>query len=435
MGATSTIPSALSAPRSITFFVPAAQPGTNGVGDYALQLAAALQKCGVAASVLAWREPDLAKVIDTHEHYAGSSIPVLYLPESTNLETKLKTARQWLRQQQTDTLSLQFSGYGYDRHGMAWRIFPTLRKLLQGSFPADSSARRLKEKTIATHIYFHEIWVGLELGASWRHRLVGQLQRLSIQTMFRKLAPLCAHTNNPVYAFALNMAGISASYLPLAATIPVLATIPRGFAFPDSLKPLAIDNRDLMKVVMFGSIQPNFNIPLAVSGLAELAKLSGKELFACHLGKLDASGKARWDNFSTVLKECIPGATAATAGTVEAPTVSVALHRANLALSATPWLLVDKSSAVAAFREHGLPVWVVAKPWETRHSFHVPLPPAEQSDFSLSSQKLLWEPSTSAPVLWETLRLPRKVVADAPDRLAHFFLSDLAGSHRDGNAG
>jgi hypothetical protein len=388
---------------SITFLVPAARPGTNGVGDYALQLAAALLKGGTAASVLAWCEPTVEVVEESEIPYSGSTVPTFFLPAKLSRKVRRASAYGWLERQECTHLSLQFSGYGFHPQGLAFGIA--------------SDTRRILTHYRTVHLYFHEIWIGLEEGSSWKHRLAGFLQMLSIQRMVRQLRPVCLHTNNPVYVRALRKAGLAATHLPLAATIPVCHTLTSEASAPFKKS----EKGQPLVVCMFGSIQPNLDTALVAQGLKGLCKLTASSLEVHHLGRLDAGGQSRWKSLcETVRKHQIPCTTKAH-GAVEPDQISARLHTADLALSATPLALVAKSSAVAAFREHDLPVWVAARPWQTRPGV---LAKALSAEGQTSDPRILPPESTPEDLL-QALRAPRTPFPNGPERLARAFLQDV----------
>ena len=89
--------------------------------------------------------------------------------------------RRSLTQFAPDCLSLHFVCYGVDRRGLVSRVAPYLREMLRG-WPM--------------HVFLHELWVGAEIGTSWRSKFIGWAQRRGVVALLRALDVRLVHTSN-----------------------------------------------------------------------------------------------------------------------------------------------------------------------------------------------------------------------------------------------
>jgi hypothetical protein len=146
----------------IAFVTGCLEPECDGVGDYTTLLAEECERRGHAVARLALNDGRLSEVIDT---------PVLLrLPQALPWSARLARARKWLEAFAPDWVSLQFVNYGFHPRGFATETATRLRQLFSG-WPV--------------HVFLHELWIGVENGASWKHRYCERSTRDSFTRAIR----------------------------------------------------------------------------------------------------------------------------------------------------------------------------------------------------------------------------------------------------------
>lgn len=297
----------------IAFVTSGLEPGRDGVGDYVRNLAGECIRRGHDVRAVALNDR-----FCTQERDALS----LRLGEGVSWSERIAQAKQYMDEFEPDFASLQFVCYGFHRRGLDLGLPGKLKRLLNA--PID-------------HLFFHELWIGAELGASLKARILGALQRRCIVRLVRDLAPKRVQTSNPAYRHLLSGIGVAADVLPLFGNIPIIDAAQghraEGWHF-----------------IMFGAVPPKW----PAEPLLPLLLASGKNISITHVGRIGA-GQAVWDEMVRCYGDRIRFKRA---GEQPAERVSQLLKEADFGVATVPWALVGKSGSVAAMIEHGLPVVV-----------------------------------------------------------------------------
>jgi len=344
-------PTAEQPPMSLAFIVPAATPGTSGVGDYALCLAAALMEKEARAGVIAWNEPEIVAPETPQFPLGNGAVPCLLLPKAMPDSEKTARMRKWVYERKVDWLSLQYSGYGYDARGTSGGLPGALKPLREG--------RHLQ-------IMFHETWIGLEQAASWKDRILGKIQAHSIHEMVRQLKPDLTTTSNTTYQKALQFAGIDCQLLPLPSNIPVV-----DFSAAKNENQF-VENESSIGL-FFGTIHPNIEFAATISFLKDMKERLSNELKLYHVGNLSRDRKDLIERLSDGAE--LPSRPRFL-GCQPPEVISTLHHLATFGISTNPIALWGKSGSLATALEHDLPVLGIAKPWRLRQepTFQPPLP-------------------------------------------------------------
>lgn len=325
----------------IALICSSAEPGRDGVGDYSVRLGAALVAQGHTVLIIA--ERDFAVNAANPVSAEREGIPVLRLPANVPREQRARALADALDTFTADWVIVQFVCWGFADHGV---LDPPLTALI-----AALSGRRLA-------VFCHELWLGLERGASVRHRLWGRRQRNGILRFLSGLQPALVMTSNAVYAEVLRHFGWSSRRVPLFSNIPHR---PEGGAKFLSLlaeragQPLWGSRSEVVLVAVFGSMEPRWQPQAALSWLSTEAQRRNRKVLLVVAGRRPP----RDEKFAQRLaREVSPFAKALVLGEIAPDVVSGMLQEADIGLPACDWLRLGKSGVAAAMTAHGLPMLV-----------------------------------------------------------------------------
>jgi hypothetical protein len=303
----------------IAFVCAGAEPGRDGVGDYSRLIGGELERLGHSTALLALNDRAL-------EGGSVFSQNKLRFSHAMPWSARLREAKSFLAEFQPDVLSLQFVGYGFDPRGLPLGLSAKLRKIAAGA---------------PWHVMFHELWIEPEGG--WTNRVLSRLQKAHIVDLCRTLEPTVIHTSNRYYAERLESAGILCSELPLFGNIPV---IPR----------VSQQREDEWVFGFFGSLRRGWEPEPLLSKIESARAAAGKT--TCRflsIGRLGEHGESIWEKMKNggygkfVFEK---------RGELDPPNISRSLQECDFGIAVSPLHLLGKSGAVAAMREHGLPVIV-----------------------------------------------------------------------------
>ncbi len=316
----------------ILFLCSGLEPGRDGVGDYTRSLAA---ECV--------RQGHECRIVSLNDNASGEEPGCLRCAASLPWARRVEQARQSVAEFDPDWISLQFVPYGFHRKGIPWRLAHALKPVVAG--------RPLQ-------IMFHELWIGSAEGASFKHRLVGAVQRRCILRMLRVLAPRVVHTSNATYIGLLKKAGIEAAPLPLFGNIPV---VEKTVDFPSQLAVAGIDPTERGNWwlgLFFGTLHPEWEPQPLLGILLAAAKRANRRVGLLAVGRLGAAGEAIWER---MMRDYGDEITFSKFGGQSAERISELLQIADFGIAASPWNLIGKSGSAAAMLDHGLPVIVTRK--------------------------------------------------------------------------
>lgn len=354
----------------IAFVTNCLEPERDGVGDYTLLLAEECGRRGHQVHLLALNDRFV-----TEQQGDGWT----RLGESLSWRTRMEKAARALATFSPERTSLQFVCYGFHPRGLNLMLGARLKKII-GSCPVQMMC--------------HELWIGVERNASFKHRVVGAVQRRGLMGVVRQLAPSVVHTSNAAYAGVLRRCGIEPGILPLFGTVPLLSDIK------------APRSKNGMTFGMFGSLHAEWKPEPLFSHLRELFP----KITIAHVGAI-GSGADVWRQM-----------TADYAGQLEfqrlgeQPREVIAdfLLNVDFGIATTPWELIGKSGTVATMLEHGLPVIV------TRDDVHF----TDWSDETYSDQLIRMDGDLPGKISSAVKRPPHSKLAE----IASQFLHDLERS-------
>ncbi|HSI14715.1 MAG TPA: glycosyltransferase [Chthoniobacter sp.] len=346
----------------IAFVTSCLEPECDGVGDYTTLLAEECERRGHVVARLALNDFHISAVID--------SPGLLRLPSTLPWPGRLERARQWLEAFTPDWVSLQFVNYGFHPRGFVTRTAARLRKLFAG-WPVQ--------------VFLHELWIGEETAASWKHRLLGWWQRRGVLSLPRRLDTRVVHTSNATYVHRLARHGITAKRLSLFGSLPLPTTAHRG-------------NEDALTLALFGTLHPVWPAEPLFTQLRALKR----PIEIVHAGNIGA-GESLW-----VRLESIYGATFRfrRLGRLSPQALADFFGTADFGVATTPWTIIGKSASVAAMLDCGLPVIV------NRDDVHYSGVPEEPGDTPLLIKMSDDLPAQLRTVARSTPALSKREVVD-----------------------
>jgi hypothetical protein len=321
----------------IAFICGSLEPGRDGVGDYVRLLAGKLKMHGRQVIAVALNEPHILNEYNGIQKVGNVDLNVFRIPNDFSTRKRFQHLKKWIDVFDPDWISIQFVPFSFHSKGLPFLISFYLRKL----------TRRRK-----VHIMFHELWVGMNIGSPIKQIYWGTLQRFLIYSLIKKLQPAVIHTNTRLYQNKISKLGFKVGYLPLFSNIPRLAENHRF--------KLAVKNHKQISFVLFGSIHPGAPIRSFAREAALYAKENNIQILLLIVGRCGIESE-HW-----AIEWRRAGMRVKILGEQTSNCISAILNQASVGISTTPGLLAEKSGAVAAMREHGLPVICVSEPWYPR---------------------------------------------------------------------
>ena len=381
----------------LLFLCSSLEPGRDGVGDYTRALAHACLDQGHTCALIALRDPHLQKTVAGTDR---EGMPFLRFPSGTGLSRTRAEAVAFRERFAPDWISLQLVAYGLHPKGLLFEPLPTLRAIV-GETPL--------------HLMLHELWLGNDEVPSLRHRIIGFLQRISLQRLISTLRPRMIATSNPVYAALLKTIGRDARISPLFGNIPITS----GGSLPAALTETGIvENPDWWLGLFFGGLYPQWKPEPFFTQLARAAKKAAKHVCLVLAGNAGGDGEKIW---ADLVRDYSDSFRFVAVGEQPAPVVSSLMQAADFGIAASPWSVIGKSGSVASMLDHGLPVIVTRDDFQPR--VRATLPPStdpllHRCDNKLEAKLVAGLPkrAPSARVMAIAASLGRELAEVTPER-------------------
>ncbi|MBC7915807.1 MAG: hypothetical protein H7Y07_16990 [Pyrinomonadaceae bacterium] len=323
----------------IMFLCGGLEPGSDGVGDYTRLLSIELIKLGHQIHIVALNDSFITDTNKSIQRSKGIEVEVLRMPSVLSIEKKSEIVKNWVNDLNPDWISLQYVPFSFHSKGIPFGLSKALNRLGKGR---------------KWNIMFHELWVGLDNEATPKMILWGHIQRLLIRKLVQVLQPKIIHTHTKVYQAILQKNGFEAKYLPLFSNIPV-NNEPNSGVKKDSVK-----ENNFIRLVIFGSLHPEAPVGNFADEVVNYSNKYKTQITLTFIGR-SSNQQAVWEAIWTE-----KGLTFENLGEGTPEYISSALSNCSIGISTTPISLIEKSGAVAAMREHGLPVICVARPLTPR---------------------------------------------------------------------
>lgn len=332
--------------RRLLFVCPSIEPGRSGVGDYTVGLAGAVCGLGQYSKVLAFADPGVETVQKATMTVGQELLETIRIPVAAEASALRCLVTQELEEYAADWISIQWVPYAF--HPKGWAAL--------GKFPWEALAGR-------THLHWmvHETWVGDHVGASFKRRFIGLIQRKMMQRLAAKLRVKLIHTTNPAYLRQLSVAGLHAHELPLFGSLDCAAGAEWkewASVLPEPVgRAVDADRGSYWMFCFFGTIHDNYPAREVFDAIHRATVGENRRSIILSLGHSGGGGALfqEWQRtFGQMMQFIHLGCRS------DEQTVAV-LSRADFGLSSTPHNIIGKSSAAAALAEQGLPVLVGAR--------------------------------------------------------------------------
>lgn len=315
--------------KHILFITNNFPPITCGVGDYTYKLAKALTQQSIRVSVLCAAKPE---IVNSKAHFKKEGIDVFPLVKSWD-KKGLSSLSDQFQNIDAEWVSLQYVPFSFHPKGVPLGLTKGLKLL----FPK-----------IKWEIMFHELWVGKVANATFRLKLHGYIQKFLIINMLKVLKPKVVHTHSEIYLFQLEKIGITSKKLTL------FSNIDKNESF--SIKKL--DSNDVVFSI-FGGIINGAPVVDFIEELNVLLHLEeGKKLKFNFLG----NNGPNLNVWTRALRDL--DISFEVHGFLSESKISEVLLQSDFGITTTPYLLTEKSGAVAAMKQHGLRILCVSRFWD-----------------------------------------------------------------------
>ena len=341
----------------ILFLTRSLELGRDGVGDYVIEMATAVEGYGHQALCLAINDPWISgKFGDQSGRDWDDCLEILSqavrLSDGLSWEERRMRLDVALHRFKPDWISIQLVPFGFNRYGL-------FSGFVRAIAPALSPYR--------IHIMFHEIWLGEKPGLPWKHRLLGWGQRHFLCKFVHLTQPAVMTTSNRLYQAILSRAGIKSDILRLPSPIHVVSDPERHFsefAKENLLGPVSLTSRreDWTVFLFLFSFYNQWDFRPFLSELRSWESKNGKKVAIVAAGDL-GSGEATWE---TAREQFGGDLLFINTGKQRSTVLSALLLWVDYGVALTPYDLLAKSTAVAAMLEHGLPVICVRDEPESR---------------------------------------------------------------------
>jgi hypothetical protein len=338
----------------IAFLCSGLEPGRDGIGDCTRALATACVSLGHETRLAAIRDPFCPSPASFAASAAEPRWPDIFCHEAQSREL-----RDWLQDFQPDWVSVQYTPFGFHRRGLGGRHGAVLRSLLP--------------ETSRRHVFFHEIWLQPGRAGRLRHRALGWFQRRTVDAWAGSAwQPHVVHTQARLHQARLRARGLPAELLPLCSPFANPHASPASArdqvaawlrAAAPSSAPL---DKEALWIGHFGTFyREGWSFADFAAKFTGLARVVGRRVCFLALGRARAAAEV-WEQAVRV----VPHADFRVVGELPPDQVAVAMQACDAAMTSTPWDIIEKSSAAAAWRALGIPVLVTRGP--APQSGHLP---------------------------------------------------------------
>jgi len=312
----------------ILFICGSVEPGKDGVGDYSRRLCGELIRMGHVAQILSLCDFQVTSLSREYQETEGTRVEMNRIPIVTSNNQRFIWTQNILSGFQPDWVSLQFVPYSFNPKGLPFWL-PLFIKKLKGNHK--------------WHLMFHELWLGIDMESSFRHKCIGKLQQVIVKKVVHNAKPYFISTQNKLYQFFLQSHKITADILPICGNIPVAA--------------MKNESNEFTQLVLFGTIHPGAPFKEFVDDLIINSSKFDKPIKVVFIGK----NGSELITFTDILDSC--NICYEVMGIQSEKIISQALINSDFGISTTPYFQTEKSGVFAAYREHQINTICVSRQW------------------------------------------------------------------------
>lgn len=315
--------------RTILFISNNFPPISCGVGDYTYKLSKALVKQGIEVSILCSSKPEIIASINAFKKEGIKVMPIVRAWNKNGLRSLIKD----FRGKKYEWVSLQYVPFSFQPKGLPFGLTQGLNML----FP-----------TTKWHIMFHELWVGKVSNPSLRFKILGYVQKLLIKNMLKALCPEVIHSHSEIYLFQLKNMGYASKKLSLFSNIDLNEFLSKKN-----------QNSEHIVFTIFGGIINSAPVQDFLEELNELLQVDNNKKIKFNFLGNNGGNLNFWISELNRL-----GISYHIYGFLPENEISKILFNSDYGISTTPYLLTEKSGALAAMKQHGLRVICVSRNWQ-----------------------------------------------------------------------
>lgn len=323
---------------SILFICGSAEPGKDGVGDYTRRLACKLAKSGHEIQILSLCDQQADSFITEDQMAEGITVQVHRIPIAASNTKRFFWLQEILNDFEPDWISLQYVPYSFNPKGLPFWL-PSYLKRIKGHHK--------------WHIMFHELWLGIDIESSLKHKCIGRLQQFIVKQITQSTNTNLVNTQNKLYQFFLQANDINAQILPICSNIPVTAVKKEETGFT--------------QFVLFGTIHNGAPFDEFVTDLKKNSNQFNKPVKIVFIG----NNGPELNNYIQILEKYTIDFEVL--GIQPENVISQVLLNSDFGISTTPYFQTEKSGVYAAYREHKINTICVSRKWTpTKGQYTIP---------------------------------------------------------------
>ena len=322
----------------ILFICGSIEPGRCGVGDYTRRMCGELIRKGHEVNILSLMDLHVISFLNEYQEIEGVSINVYRIPFEVRKAERFDLAQNIIKKTKPDWISLQFVPYSFNFKGLPFWL-PSFLKDIKGNH--------------YWHIMFHELWLGIDIESSFRHKCIGKLQQLIIKKIIQNTKPQIINTQNKLYQYFLKRHYIDAEILPICGNIPLTA--------------VKNEVKEFTQFVLFGTIHNGAPFEDFIADLVGASNKFKKPIKFIFIGK----NGPELSNYEKILVNF--KIDYEVLGIQSENEISKILINSDFGISTTPYFQSEKSGVYAAYREHQLSIISVSRNWTpTKGQYTIP---------------------------------------------------------------
>lgn len=324
----------------IIFICGSLEPGKDGVGDYCIQLAKGMQEVSASCKVA------LMSLNDHWIHEIVETESLLRIPATLGNSVKQEQLISMLNRFDPDVVSFQYVPYAFHAKGLPLHLVGWLKNI--------------KNTGVQTQWVAHETWIGIPTTSSFKHKLIGWLQKQLLKKFLSTFQPSVLFTTNPVYTGMFESIGESTELLPLFSNINRFDTA-NVEPFYEKLEISGSRREQYLIAGVFGNVPNEWEIETNLNNLIQWAANQQKQAICLFIGNPNQP-EGYFDPFRNMGSLKIQ-----TLGILPEEEISGWLQMLDFGFATTPPQLVGKSGSVQAMLEHGVPVVLSRNDWVSRY--------------------------------------------------------------------
>jgi hypothetical protein len=322
----------------ILFICGSAELGNDGVGDYTRRLCGTLIRSGHQAQILSLCDQQVDLFTTENQLTEGTKVTVHRIPLKSPHDQRLNGLQNVLKNFEPDWISLQYVPYSFNGKGLPFWM-PSFLKKVKGNHK--------------WHIMFHELWLGIDIESSIRHKCIGRLQQVIAKKIIRSTKNPAVNTQNKLYQIFLESHNINAAVLPICSNIPLTAA--------------RKETTEFSQFVLFGSIHAGAPFEDFVFDLVRNSEKFHKPIKFVFIGK----NGPELNNYLTILENY--NIYYEVLGKQSENVISQVLKNSDFGISTTPYYQTEKSGVYAAYKEHQINIICVSRQWTpTKGQYLIP---------------------------------------------------------------